>query len=84
MSTVTIDIRQQNLPVGRETIERAVKTGAQAVVLALGASEGLDLFTMDFVLLLGAYGAGALLSVLTSLSTVAVGVGAPGSPSAID
>ncbi len=66
----------------RETIERGVKSGAHAVILALGASEVLNLFTMDFGLLLGAAGAGALLSVLTSLSTVSVG--APGSPSAID
>ncbi len=66
----------------RETIERAIKSGAQAVILALGASEGLDLFEMDLLLLLGAAGAGALLSVLTSLTTV--GVGASGSPSAID
>lgn len=66
----------------RETIERGVKSGAQAVILALGASEGLDLFTMDFGLLVGAAGAGALLSVLTSLATV--GVGASGSPSAIE
>ncbi len=66
----------------RETIERAVKSGAQAVILALGASEVLDLFTMDFMLLLGAAGTGALLSVLTSLTTVSIG--ATGSPSAID
>ena len=66
----------------REAIERGVKSGAQAVILALGASEGLDLFTMDFGLLVGAYGAGALLSVLTSLATVRVG--ASNSPSAIE
>lgn len=65
----------------RETIERGVKSGAQAVVLALGASEGLNLFEMDFLILVGAYGAGALLSVLTSLATVRVG--ASDSPSAI-
>ncbi len=66
----------------RETIERAIKSGAQAVILALGASEGLDLFEMDLLLLLGAAGAGALLSILTSLTTVSVG--ASNSPSAID
>ena len=66
----------------RETIERAIKSAAQAVILALGASEGLNLFDLDAVLLLGAAGAGALLSVLTSLSTF--GFGASGSPSAID
>lgn len=65
----------------RETIERGIKSGAQAVILALGASEGLNLFEMDLLLLFGAYGAGALLSVLTSLATV--GVGASDSPSAI-
>ncbi len=66
----------------RETIERGVKSGAQAVVLALGASEVLNLYTMDFGLLVGAYGAGALLSVLTSLATVRIG--ASNSPSAIE
>lgn len=66
----------------REAIERGVKSGAQAVILALGASEGLDLFTMDFGLLVGAYGAGVLLSVLTSLATVRIGVS--NSPSAIE
>ncbi len=66
----------------RETIERAIKSGAQAVILALGASEGLNLFEMDAMLLLGAAGAGAVLSVLTSLTTA--NVGAFGSPSAID
>lgn len=66
----------------RETIERAVKSGAQAVILALGASEGLDLFEMDLLLLLGAAGAGAVLSVLTSLTTISIG--ASNSPSAID
>jgi hypothetical protein len=66
----------------RETSERAIKSGAQAVILALGASEVLDLFAMDFMLLLGAAGAGGLLSVLTSLTTIRVG--ATGSPSAID
>ncbi len=66
----------------QETIERAIKSGAQAVILALGASQGLDLFDMDAALLLGAAGAGALLSVLTSL--VSVNVGATSSPSVIE
>ncbi len=66
----------------KETIERAIKSGAQAVILALGASQGLNLFDMDAVLLIGAAGAGALLSVLTSL--VSVKVGASDSPSAIE
>ncbi len=64
----------------RETIERATKSGAQAVVLALGG--GINLYEMNVTILLGAAGAGALLSLLTSLATV--GVGAAGSPSAID
>lgn len=66
----------------RESLERGIKSGAQAVILALGASQGLDLFEMDFLLLVGAAGAGTLLSVLTSLTTVSVG--ASDSPSAID
>ena len=66
----------------RETIERAIKSGAQAVILALGGSEILNLFAMDAVLLLGVAGAGAFLSVLTSLTTV--NLGASNSPSAIE
>jgi len=65
----------------REALERAIKSGAQADLLALGASEGFNLFEMDLLILLGAYGAGALISVLTSLATVRVG--ASDSPSAI-
>ncbi len=65
----------------REAIERAIKSGAQADLLALGGSEVLNLFTMDFGLLLGAYGAGAILSLLTSIATVKLG--ATDSPSAI-
>jgi hypothetical protein len=51
------------------------------VILALGGSEILNLFEMDAVLLLGVAGAGAFLSVLTSLTTVKLG--ATNSPSAI-
>ena len=65
----------------REAIERGIKSGAQAVVLAIGAAEGLNLFLLDFGLLVGAFGAGALLSVLTSVTTVRIG--ATNSPSAI-
>ncbi len=66
----------------RETIERSVKTGAQTVTVALGGSEVLNLFEMDFLLLVGAFGAGALLSVMTSLGTMRIG--ASNSPSAIE
>jgi hypothetical protein len=66
----------------RETIERAVKSGAQAVALVLTGSEVFSLFEMDFLLLIGAYGTGAFYSVVTSIATVRIG--ASGSPSAID
>lgn len=50
-----------------ETAERAVKTGAQAVLLALGADVGFNLFQVDVYTAGGAFLGGVFLSVLTSL-----------------
>ena len=51
--------------------ERAAKTAAQAAVGAIGqAAVGIDLFTIDFVTLVGVAGGGALLSLLTSVASV--------------
>ena len=47
--------------------ERAIKTGAQAIILGLGLAEGFDLFAMDWKAALGLFLGGAFLSVLTSL-----------------
>lgn len=66
----------------REAVERAVKSGAQGVLLVWGVGEGFfDAFAMDWQLALSAAVGGALLSVVTSLATLKVG--ASDSPSAI-
>lgn len=64
----------------KATAERAVKTAAQAAALALGA-DAANLLHANALVLLGAFGGGALLSVLTSLGSLAVGE--PDSPSAV-
>ena len=51
----------------KDLAERALKTGAQAIVLGLGLAEGFDLFAMDWAAALGLFLGGAFLSVLTSL-----------------
>jgi hypothetical protein len=67
----------------RETIERAVKSAAQAVLLAWGGGDLIgDLFALDWQIALGAAGGGAILSILTSI--VSLPVGADDSPSAIE
>lgn len=65
----------------KATVERAIKTAAQAALLAIGAAEGFDVFDLDWSRLVGFAGGGALLSVLTSIATSAVG-GTP-SPSLV-
>jgi hypothetical protein len=61
--------------------ERAVKTAAQALLLAIGAAQGFDLFNLDWVNALGAAVGGALLSLLTSIGSAPFGT--PGTPSLI-
>lgn len=56
-----------------DATERAVKTAAQAELLAVGASQGFNVFTLDWKTALGAFFGGALLSYLTSLSSAGVG-----------
>jgi hypothetical protein len=65
----------------KNAAERAAKTAAQSVLLAIGAAEGLDLFTLDWQRALGAAAAGALLSVLTSIASL--GIGPADSPSLV-
>ena len=52
-----------------ETFERAVKTAAQAGVLAVGMAEGFNLFALDWTNFGGIVAGGAFLSVLTSLGS---------------
>ena len=47
-----------NLSFWKMSLERALKTAAQAVLLAVGASSGLDLFSLDWLGVLGAAAAG--------------------------
>lgn len=62
----------------KRTVERAVKTAAQTVLLAVGASTGLDLFTADWKTIGGAAAGGFILSVITSVASAPFGdVGTP-------
>ena len=70
-----------NLSFWKMSLERALKTAAQAVLLAVGASSGLDLFSLDWLGVLGTAAAGALLSVVTSMASV--GFGDAGTPSLV-
>ena len=56
----------------RDAAERAIKSAAQAGVLALSGG-AVDLITLDWTTLAGAVGGGALLSILTSIASAGVG-----------
>ena len=71
----------------KQALERAIKSGAQVVVLVLGVDVvgggiGIDIRNLDFLLLSASFGGGALLSILTSL--VSVNVGQKDSPSLVE
>lgn len=53
----------------RETIERALKTAAQSLILALGIGEGFNIFAVDWGVAGGFAGGGLVLSLLTSLAS---------------
>lgn len=57
----------------RDASERALKSAAQAIVLALGASEGFDLFAADWQNVVGIAAGAAVLSVLTSVISAPFG-----------
>lgn len=57
----------------KAAFERAVKTAAQSVLLAIGAAQGADLFALDWQTVLLAAAGGAVLSVLTSIVSVPFG-----------
>lgn len=57
----------------KETVDRGVKSAAQAVILGLGLGEGLNAFAVDWQLALGFALGGAFLSVLTSVISAPFG-----------
>jgi hypothetical protein len=65
----------------RDACERAIKSAAQAIVLALGAAEGFDLFAADWRNVAGIAAGAAVLSVLTSV--ISAPFGARGSASVL-
>ena len=62
--------------------ERAAKTAAQSVLLAIGAAEGLSLFSLDWQRIVAAAIGGAVLSLLTSIVSSPLG-SVKGSPSLV-
>jgi len=57
----------------KDLLERATKTAAQTLVLAIGAAQGFDLFTADWRTLAGAAAGGFVLSVLSSIASATFG-----------
>ncbi len=57
----------------KEMVDRAIKSGAQAVLLGLGLGEGLNAFEMNWMLALGFALGGVALSVLTTLASAGLG-----------
>ena len=66
----------------KDLFERAVKSAAQAVVVAYGIGEGLNVFTVDWRLAAGFAGGGFVMSALTSIASAPFG--ANGSASVLD
>lgn len=66
----------------KETAERAIKSGAQALIIAIGASEGFNLFSLDVTSALGFIGGGIVVSVATSIASAKTS-GDPDSPSLV-
>lgn len=54
-----------------DALERAAKTAAQSVILALGGG-ATNVLTLDWATLAGAAGGGALLSLLTSIGSAGI------------
>jgi hypothetical protein len=57
----------------KQLFERAVKTAAQTLILAVGAAQGFDLFTADWKTLGGAAAGGFVLSVISSIGSAPFG-----------
>lgn len=64
----------------RQAIERAVKTAAQAIGMAL-VGDGANVLTLNWKVVAGAALTGAVLSLMTSIATA--GIGESDSPSAV-
>lgn len=58
----------------RDSFERATKSAAQAIILALGAAQGFNLFAADWQNVAGIAAAAFVLSVLTSIVSAPFGV----------
>ena len=58
----------------RDALERALKSAAQATVLALAASQGFNLFSADWQNVAGIAAGATVLSVLTSVISAPFGV----------
>jgi hypothetical protein len=71
-----------NIDFLKNAAERAAKTAAQSVLLAIGAAEGLSLFALDWRNIAGAAIGGAVLSLLTSIVSSPLGA-VHGSPSLV-
>ena len=71
-----------NIDFLKDTLERAIKTAAQAVILGLALGEGFNAFAVDWQLGAGFALGGFVLSVLTSIASSRVGY--KGSPSFLD
>lgn len=56
----------------KDAAERALKTAAQFVLVAVGGNV-VDVWSLDWKMVLGAAGAGALSSVLTSVVSLPIG-----------
>ena len=65
----------------KQTLERALKTAAQTLILVVGAAQGFDLFTADWRTLGAAAAGGFILSVLTSIASAPFGT--TGTPSVV-
>lgn len=52
-----------------DLIERAIKSAAQAIILAIGAAEGFDLFAADWFNVAGIAAGAFVLSALTSIAS---------------
>ena len=65
----------------RDALERALKSAAQATILALTASQGFNLFSADWQNVAGIATGAAVLSVLTSV--ISAPLGAKGSASVL-
>jgi hypothetical protein len=65
-----------------QALERATKTFAQSAILAVGASKGANLFTLDWQNCLGFALGGFVLSILTSVASYGP-TGDPNGPSLV-